>query len=472
MSHSFRRRTALAVSMLAFLLLCSSPAATIAQDDDRSGEAVALFNKGQDAHEKGDLLAAVKLYEQALAIINEFPEAELQRGNAFLTLGRVDDAERAFRHAVEMREDWTIALAALGSVLVQKGRFAEAEPYLVKAVSLDDQNFPAYAALTELRLKTSAKREVLEDLLEKIRKLTEKAHPPASAWAARAALERAIGDAASAKQSLASALQLEPANRTALSESAQLALSQNDPASAEGFVKKLETFLPDADSVKVLRARVLLAQGKIDEGAKVLDGVKNAGPEIVSLKTSIAAARSTDPNELEKQVRSDPNNALVLGRLCSALRTKEPDRAIDFCRRAVEADPANISYAIGFGAALVQDKRYGDAVSVLSKLVSIAPDNATAHANLATALFQLKRYTEAKTEYQWLVDKQPNLAAAYYFLGITHDELGEYMDAMANYQQFLRLADPAASKLEIEKVNLRLPVLQKQLKDGKGKKNG
>jgi len=132
--------------MLAFVLLCSSPAATIAQDDDRSGEAVALFNKGQDAHEKGDLLAAVKLYEQALAIINEFPEAELQRGNAFLTLGRVDDAESAFRHAVEMRDDWTIALAALGSVLVQKGRFAEAEPYLVKAVSLDDQNFPAYAA--------------------------------------------------------------------------------------------------------------------------------------------------------------------------------------------------------------------------------------------------------------------------------------------------------------------------------------
>ena len=238
----------------------------------------ALFNKGQDAHEKGDLLAAVKLYEQALAIINEFPEAELQRGNAFLTLGRVDDAERAFRHAVEIRDDWTIALAALGSVLVQKGRFAEAEPYLVKAVSLDDQNFPAYAALTELRLKTSAKREVLEDLLEKIRKLTEKAHPPASAWAARAALERAIGDAASAKQSLASALQLEPANRAALSESPQLALSQNDPAGAEGFVKKLETFSPDADSVKVLRARVLLHRARSMKVRKSWTGSNNAGP--------------------------------------------------------------------------------------------------------------------------------------------------------------------------------------------------
>jgi hypothetical protein len=56
------------------------------------------------------------------------------------------------------------------------------------------------------------------------------------------------------------------------------------------------------------------------------------------------------------------------------------------------------------------------------------------------------------------------LAIVHYFLGITHDQLNEYLDAMANYQQFLRLADAAQNKLEIEKVNLRLPILQKQIK--------
>jgi hypothetical protein len=34
---------------------------------------------------------------------------------------------------------------------------------------------------------------------------------------------------------------------------------------------------------------------------------------------------------------------------------------------------------------------------------------------------------------------------------------------MANYQQFLKLADATSDKLEIEKVNLRLPSLQKQV---------
>ena len=98
-----------------------------------------------------------------------------------------------------------------------------------------------------------------------------------------------------------------------------------------------------------------------------------------------------------------------------------------------------------------------------------APDNFTVHTNLATALFQLKRLPEAKTEYLWLLEKQPDLVIAYYLLGITHDQLGEYLDAMANYQLFIKRADPVQNKLEIEKVNLRLPGLQKLIKDKKGK---
>jgi hypothetical protein len=42
---------------------------------------------------------------------------------------------------------------------------------------------------------------------------------------------------------------------------------------------------------------------------------------------------------------------------------------------------------------------------------------------------------------------------------------------MANYQQFLRLADPIDAKLDIDKVNLRLPALQKLIKSRKGRNN-
>ena len=173
---------------------------------------------------------------------------------------------------------------------------------------------------------------------------------------------------------------------------------------------------------------------------------------------------------LEAKVLRTPDDANALAKLCNGFRTNDPAKALEYCRRASIAEPNEISHAIGFGAALVQAKRYDDAVGIFRKLLTLAPEHATIRANLATALFQLKRYPEAKAEFQWLTDKQPTSAVAFYFLGITHDQLGEFLDAMANYQQFLKLADAETSKLEIEKVNLRLPALQKQIKNGKGKK--
>lgn len=469
--HPQKKRT-LAIFCTLFLA-AGAYGVCLAQDqggDENSGEAISLFNKGQDAHERGEFASAIDLYEKALKIIPDFPEAELQRGNALLSLGRTDDAEKAFRRAVELRPDWTLALASLGGVLVQKARFAEAETILTKAIELDELNFPAYASMTELRLRTNAKRDVLIGLLNTVKVITLKAKPTPSMWAARAALENATGDKASAKTSTANALALDPKNVSALVEGANIALADSDAAKAEEYVNRLAAISVNSHTVRVLQARLKAAAGDLEDALKILDSIADPGNDALELRKAIEASRSANTEELEKQLAADQKNPVILARLCSLLRTKDAVKAADICRRGIDAEPENMNNRIGYGAALVQAKRYDEAVTSLRALSAKAPDNATVRANLATALFQLKRFAEAKTEYRWIVEKQPTLATAYYLLAITHDQLGEYLDAMANYQQFLKIADPSASKLEIEKVNLRLPGLQKLIKDGKGKK--
>lgn len=438
--------------------------------DNKSADAIELFQKGQDSHEKGQLAAAIELYEKAIAIVPEFPEAELQRGNALLSLGRIDDAEKAFRRAVELRPEWTLALANLGSLLVGKRQNDEAETLLLRAISLDDMNFPAYAALTELRLKTKAKPEVLGDMLARLETLTGKAKPTASLWAARGALENAIGEKKAAKLSFERALELDGKNQFALAEKAGAVLDEGDTASAEALIKRLDAIAPKSTNVKILRARLFFALGQGDDAIAILNSVENPSPDILAIRDKILVSSSGNVAELEKQLEKNASDSFVLGRLCSLLRTENPAKALDFCRRASKADPENINHAIGYGAALVQAKMYLEAVEFLRRLQTISPDNVTVRANLATALFQLKRFPEAKLEYQWITEKQPASPAAFYFLAITHDHLAEYLDAMANYQQFLRIADADKNKLEIEKVNLRLPGLQKQIKDKKGKR--
>jgi tetratricopeptide (TPR) repeat protein len=457
-------------AVLILILIFGALSNCFPQDDDRTGEAIALFNQGQDAHESGDLKRAVEFYEKALEILPEFPEAELQRGNALLALGRKTDAERSFRRAIDLRDDWSLALAALGSLMVKDGRIKDAEPILRRALELDDQNFPALNAMTDLRLRSKAQPDELKRLLFQLTALTGKANPPASIWASRGAVERALGDALSARTSLTKAITLEPGIPYALAELAELAIAAHDPSSADEFVGRLEKIEPDAALTKTLRARVMVEQGHVDRAIAYLDSMRPPLAEVVAFRDKLMSAKTKNPADLERRLEANPKDPIVLGGLCNAYRRIDPVRALDFCRRAFDAEPENISHAVGYGAALVQAKRNDEAVALLRRLLSIAPENATVRSNLATALFQLKRFAEAKAEFRWLVERQPSLEAAYYFLAITHDELEEYPDAMANYQQFLKLADPEKNRLEIEKVNLRLPTLRRQIDSKKGKR--
>jgi tetratricopeptide (TPR) repeat protein len=439
------------------------------EPDDRE-DAVAVFNQAQDAHEKGDFGAAITLYKKALKILPEFAEAEYQCGAAYLSLHNNSEAERAFRKSIELRPDWTLAMTGLGSLLVQSGKYEEADSLLSHAVELDPLNFSAFAALAELKLKTKATPPVLAELLNKIIPLTSKANPSAALWSARAALENAAGKPVDAKASLANSLAIDPNNLFALTERAHIALAEGDTVRAAEAVDRIEKIASSTGATKLLRARVLAADGKPDDALKSIESLDPSTPGVAEFKADLIVAVTDNPSELEKLLATDQKNASVLGRLCKLERLANPSKALDYCRRAVEAEPNKIDHIVGYGAALVQARAFDSAVGLFRKLIAIAPDNSTAHANLASALFELKRYNEAKIEYQWLIARQPDLVAAYYLLGITHDHLAEYLDAMANYQQFLRLADPAKNQLEIDKVNLRIPSLQRQIRDSKGKR--
>jgi tetratricopeptide (TPR) repeat protein len=175
---------------------------------------------------------------------------------------------------------------------------------------------------------------------------------------------------------------------------------------------------------------------------------------------------------LEKLSERDPRNASVHACLGSLYRVSDPARSLQHYRTASELEPGNIDHATGFGAALVQARRFAEAVKILRQIVRAAPDNYTAHANLATALNEAELYREALDEYNWLSRARPELALVLYLIARAHDKLGEYKEALVFYETFLTKADAQANRMEVERVNLRLPGLRNQIKLGEGKKKG
>jgi len=458
--------------VVAALLVAFAAGSVFSQESSPTpaDDPVAIFNAGQDEHSKGNLKGAIELYDRAIKLLPELAEAEYQKGNAYLSLGKNDGAETAFRRAVELRPEWTLALAALGTLLERRGDLNESEKLLTKAISIDENSFPAYLGLVELRLRSGAQPDVLRKLLDRVTVFSSKPSATAAIFAAKASLEIALGDRPSAKKSLAQALTMEPNNRPALYAKADLALIEGDLVRADEVAKTIDQFDAGTEAAIVLRARVLLAGGKVDDAARVLASLAAPSPETLKLKQKVALALEQSPEILEKALaQPGADVAFIAGRLCSLYRTSAPEKALEQCRRAAEANPTNINHITGFGAALVQARRYDEAINVLRRLLLFAPDNATIHANLGTAFFQSKRYAEAKTEYQWLTSHEPVPVVAYYFLAICHDQLQELMDAAANYNLFLKNADVSRNQLEIDKVKLRLPVLDREIKQQGGK---
>ena len=456
---------------------------------DSGADPVKLFEQGQNAHARGDVIKdpgekiqkyerALEYYDEAIKVRPEFPEAEFQRGNVLATLGRLAEAEASFRRAIGLRKNWSLPYSALGALLARLNQGKEAETLLREAIRLDSRDLLATRVLANLRLSANDPKEALQLAT----RVTAESDAGAAIWFVRALAERGTGDNGAALTSLNHVLELEPQNFEALLARAALRIAEHESALED---LKAAELLAIGEQQKMSRLAVAYeSAGRHDDAERVAKAAGLSEPagtnsrNVIGTAEEINLANGDDPvksrEALENLLKKNPDNAVLLARLGASYRTVDPTRSLGFYRRALELEPANADFATGYSSALVRARRFADAVVVLRKVIIAAPDNYAAHANLATALYELKQFPAALVEYEWLLQSKPDLMVAYYFIATAHDNLGEYEQALAAYETFLAHADQKTNQLEIEKVKLRLPSLRRQIQRGEGvkKKSG
>jgi tetratricopeptide (TPR) repeat protein len=476
----FRFRSFAVIFFTLVLCLSLTRAQTNSIKSDDEDDPIKLFQQGQDAHEAGDLKHALELYEQAIKLRPEFPEAEYQRATALITLNRLPEAEKGLRRAIELQTEWSLPYTTLGKLLTSTEHFDEAEKLLNRALELDEKNTVALVELTDLYLRAKAPREKLQRLLANLRNATERDRSTAPLWAARSKVEFLLDDKTTATASLDRALLLDKQNVAALMQRAELRASAGNYEGALADALEAQRASHSSLDSSLLLARLYTRAGKADEAAQTLDSLDETSkhlPEVVALRSSLQKDCSSSSTAEEaaataELLKQQPRNATLLACLGAALRTNDPARSLELYRRAADVEPSNIRYATGYAAALVQARRFAEAVIILRRILALQPDNFTAHTNLATALYELKQFPEAIAEFERLLEAKPDLVAAYYFIATAHDFLGEYKEALAAYETFLARADAQKNQLEIDKVNLRLPSLRNQVRRGEGVKKG
>ncbi len=427
LAHAARRLKSLPTLAVLFLFIFAATGAAQTANDTDANPAK-LFEQGQDAHARGDYEQALRFYNDALALQPDSPEIEYQRGVALVSLKRPTEAEAALRRALALRAGWTLPRLTLGKLLADAGvrakrkdQIEEAAQLLQLVLAAEPGNLDAINNLARLRFHLGDDAATLTLL----RQATAANNANAEAWLIRAIVERRMNRAAEASASIERALTVDPKLIDAYIERADLQIEANDAADAAASLRR-----------------------------------------VAELQKERFTTRRVTVESFEESVRLPSLHA----RLGELLRRTDPAGALEQFRRALEIAPVNADYATGYAAALVQARRYEEAVKVLRSVIAAAPGNYPAHANLAAALDELKRYDEALVEYLWLRERRPDIAVTDFFIARAHDLLGDYPKALAAYETFLHRADATQHKLEIEKVNLRLPALRRQAKQTKSGK--
>jgi tetratricopeptide (TPR) repeat protein len=449
-------------------------------------EAAALFEAGQNAHQSGDLQKAIGMYAEALKHDSSFWQAEFQRGIAYLSLNQyaqaktsmlaVNELLKQFADSEELRNISARVQISLGEIAIAESKLEDAEKSFRRALELNPQTARAHLGLAEILLAGGRAEEAIAETRLAI-----------TAGDDRAISLLGIAQTISGKYddaliSLDAALKRDPQNARTLLYRAEVYIAKNRLNEAIADLKSAFAIEP-ADSIRIRLAAAYLEAKQPNEAIELYREVLKAEPSskeaLTGLTVALIESGKGDEaiSQLESLIKTEPNRADLRAQLGELYLTKSPEKALEQYSAASKLEPSQLNHRIGAGSALVKLRRFQEAASLLRETLAQNPKEGVAyfaHTNLATALFEMDDFANAAREFIWVLNHQRDrkrTTVTLYFLGICLDKLGDYEQAMKAYQQFLSQAT-GENQLEIDKVKLRMPSLQRQIREGKGKRKG
>lgn len=389
----------------------------------------ALLNQANDALEKNDFAAAVKLLTQLTADTPENaktakdPHLLFDLGYADEGLNHADDAQAAYRRAIAADPNYFEAHLALGLLLAREEKTAEAHAELKAAIGVPEHD----PALVAKALRALAHLDI-------------------------------VSDPGTARDELLLALKVSPETPDDSLLAAEAAESLADYPSAEEAYRRLLKADPNNIETTAGLAHVLVRENKTDEAQTLLAAGLEAHPGDPALTTQLAAiyAQKDDPESsakaaplveaLHQQHPKDASISRMLARLY--LKANEPEKAEPLYAALVQAQPDDPTLLDDLGSTLIHLRRYAEAETVLQKAIANpaafptgGDDLAAAYSDLAFAASENGDPSTTLHALDQRAKIAPKTAASLFLQATAYDKLHQIKPASAAYQEFLTLAN-------------------------------
>jgi predicted O-linked N-acetylglucosamine transferase (SPINDLY family) len=318
------------------------------------------------------------------------------------------EAERLFRKVLKGHPSHIGALNLLTIVLMKMQRFSEAEPFIARAVKLDqtsDISFYNYGIILKALNRPPLALEQFSAALRLNSKVPE-------TWNNRGAIYNTLAQYEKALADFDQAILVSPNYADALANKANSLTKLKRYDEAFAAYDKALSLKPDL-------AEAWLGRGNALHELKRHDEAVAAYGRALSLKPDLVEAWLSRGNLFVDLKRYD--EALA-----------DYDRALSLKSDAEEA-------WLGRGSALFNLRRYGEALAACDKALSLKSELAAAWLGRGNVLFELKRHDESSAAYDKARALDPDFAEAWLGRGNVFSALEQYDEAFAAYDRALAL---------------------------------
>ena len=344
-----------------------------------SENAIAIFEEATK-QAKTDPKTAIETFKKAAKAQSNFAEAYYNIGLLEQKLGNKNDARDAYETALKMRPNLSAAQTNLAKMLIDEGKPDEAEAALLKIVDEKTGTDP-YNVEANLNLGMIYRKRG-EDILEKERGGSE---PKFSMTGSENRGEIKNKDAYNMF-----AKSISYVRRALASDSNNIYCYEN-----------LAAVYYAMNSLEVARLVIDQAYIKYGEYNNILQEDKAAG-------------RITD-QEYDQKVYT-PKDLSAIYNTSGLIYLAEGEVSMGNAefKKAVEADPTNISAMLNVAGIAVNVQDYQLAYDLYNKVLSLEPNNTEAYLSKGVAARGLNRLDEAETIYKDIMKNHPEYPQAWF----------------------------------------------------------
>ena len=373
--------------------------------------AQAFLRRGQAKEALARLDGIAKSFEKVA-------EYHLERGRAFMVLGRPDDAVKAVAVAQKLAPDWPQPYLLAGEIRLQQGDRSGAREMYVKAAELDASYAPAHMALGRLNEAEQKFDAALQEF-----------------------------DAAVAA---------DPKSVATVRSKAGALVRQKKVKEAIQFVEAKVKEEPNNEALRTLLGAVYLVDKQYDKsGAAYKAAVdldqRAVAPRLGFARVALAQQRKEEAlTQLQSAVKIRPDHrvGLLLASLADKLGRAEV--AVPALEAALKASPKQTDLVMVLSELYVRVGKYDQAIAGLSTLIAENPNLTAARIVRGQALLAKRDGAAALKDFTAVAQAHPKSAQAHYLLARSHVVLNQVNQAKKEYEEALKL-DP---KLENAKTEL------------------